>query len=45
MITAAEFRHGCCGQGTPVEISLVRKTGSNFGRLRKRLARFEKGDG
>ena len=20
MITAAEFRHGCCGQGTPVEI-------------------------
>ena len=22
MITAAEFRHGCCGQGTPVEILL-----------------------
>jgi hypothetical protein len=20
MITAAEFRHGCCGQGTPVQI-------------------------
>jgi hypothetical protein len=23
MITAAEFRHGCCGQGTLVEIRFV----------------------